>query len=371
MPKEIRLFDLYFLSFAGITQFRFKGSSRSIGNSQASPPPGYFKYTSRNNECQGGGDTATKSPKGGFQTLPCKMLLYVQAHMYKFILTLIFLLCFTPVVYASGAFPVDGLSTTIIGFNGTYTIKDKETLIELARDFGVGYNEISAANSGIDPWVPEKGTEIIIPTRWLLPDIVDNGIVINIAEMRLYYFFSAMGNRYVKTFPIGIGTEGADTPIGSYSITAKVKDPVWRIPKSIRAEYPDMPDFVPPGPDNPLGRYWLQLSDGYGIHGTNRPLGIGRKVSHGCIRMYPEDIEVLFRFVERGEKVKIVNEPVKTGIYNGRVYVEIHRSHWSDEELLQIAMEKLSRKPLIDKINMPSLLQEIKSASGLPAVISN
>ena len=291
--------------------------------------------------------------------------------MRKIFIIIILLLLTSPYVYASGAFPIDNPSMTIIGFTDTYTIQDSETLIEIARDYDIGYNEITAANNGIDPWIPKKDTEIVIPTRWLLPDILDNGIIINLAEMRLYYFFSAMGSKYVKTFPIGIGTDGSDTPVGTYKITAKVKDPVWRIPRSIRSEYPDLPDFVPQGPDNPLGKYWLQLSDGYGIHGTNRPFGMGRRVSHGCIRLYPEDIKVLFKFVRQGAKVKIVDEPVKTAVYNGHVYVEIHRSDRNDEKLLQIAMDKLSRKPLKNKINMESLLQEIKSASGLPAVISN
>jgi L,D-transpeptidase ErfK/SrfK len=291
--------------------------------------------------------------------------------MQKFTFILITLFLLSPAVYASGAFPVNDPSMTIIGFNEIYTIKDKETLIELAREYDVGYDEIVSANNGVDPWTPKEGTEIVIPTRWILPEILDDGIVINLAEMRLYYFFSSMGNKYVKTFPIGIGTEGFDTPLGTYKITAKVKDPVWRIPSSFRDEYPHLPDFVPPGPDNPLGRYWLQLSKGYGMHGTNRPFGIGRRVSHGCIRLYPEDIKVLFSFAKRGATVKIVNEPVKIGAYNNRVYVEIHRSGKEDEELLRIAKEKLSRKPLKDKINMRSLMQEIKNASGLPTVISN
>jgi L,D-transpeptidase ErfK/SrfK len=291
--------------------------------------------------------------------------------MQKTFIIIILLLFISPAVYASGAFPINDPSMTIIGFKDTYTIKDSETLIEIARGYDIGYNELIAANNGIDPWIPKKGAEIVIPTRWLLPDMLDNGILINLAEMRLYYSFYVRGKKYLKTFPIGIGTNGFDTPIGTYKVTVKVKDPVWRIPGSIRDEYPDMPDYVPPGPDNPLGKYWLQLSDGYGIHGTNRPFGIGRRVSHGCIRLYPEDIKVLFKSARLGTKVKIVDEPVKTGIYNGKIYVEIHRSGRNDEELLQIAMDKLSRKPLKDKVNMRSLLQEIKSASGLPAVISN
>ncbi len=283
---------------------------------------------------------------------------------------MIALLFISPTVYASGSFPINDPSITIIGFNEIHTIQDRDTLIELARDYDIGYNEITAANNGVDPWIPKTSTEIVIPTRWLLPDSLDNGIVINVAEMRLYYFFSTVDSKYVKTYPIGIGTEGFDTPVGMYNITATVRNPIWHIPRAIKSEYPDLPDDVPPGEDNPLGGYWLQLTDGYGIHGTNRPFGIGRRVSHGCIRLYPEDIKVFFTLVKLGTKVKIVDEPIKMGIYNDQVYVEIHRSGKNNEELLQIAMEKLSKKPLEYKINMPSLLQEIKNASGLPAVIS-
>lgn len=291
--------------------------------------------------------------------------------MKKLIFSLIALFIIAPDFPASGAFPISDPSITIIGFNESYTIKNEETLIELARDYDIGYNEIVAANNGIDPWIPKKGTKIVIPTRWLLPEGMDEGILINLAEMRLYYYYSSNDNNYVKTFPVGIGKEGFDTPTGIYNITSKVEGPIWRIPDSIRPEYPDLPDYVPQGPDNPLGKYWMELGNGYGIHGTNSPFGIGRKVTHGCIRLYPEDIEVLFKFVRYGANVKIVDEPVKTGIFNDQVYVEIHRSGKSDEELLQIAMDKLSRKPLKDKINMQALLQEIKNATGLPAVISN
>jgi L,D-transpeptidase ErfK/SrfK len=146
---------------------------------------------------------------------------------------------------------------------------------------------------------------------------------------------------------------------------------VWRVPENIREENPELPAFVPPGDENPLGKYWLQLSvNGYGIHGTNRPYGIGREVSHGCIRLYPEDIEMLATFVEPGIPVKIINEPVKAGRYNNKVYIEVHRSGEEDRELMNHAVKKLSRKRLLKDIDTPLLIHAVKSATGLPAVIS-
>lgn len=275
-----------------------------------------------------------------------------------------------PRLFASGAFPIDE-NTLVIGANETYTIKNKETLIELAREYDVGYDEIVAANSDIDPWVPDKGAKIVIPGTWLLPETRDDGIVINLAELRLYYFFSIDENKYVKTFPLGIGRQGFNTPTGDYKITGKVKDPVWRVPESIRAEDPERPEFVPPGPENPLGGYWLHLSiKGYGIHGTNRPYGIGRRVSHGCIRLYPEDIEILFSIAKPGTPVKIIDEPVKTGAQNNMVYIEVHSSEREEPELMVTAVKELSRKRLLQDTDTALLIESVKSATGLPAVIS-
>lgn len=283
----------------------------------------------------------------------------------------VFLLLIMSNLYASGAFPVDNGNSTIIGVNTSYTIKDKESLIELARTYNIGYNEITLANSRIDPWVPKKGSRIVLPTSWILPDTLDDGIIINLAEMRLYYFTSMKGQKYISTYPIGIGRQGFGTPTGTYTITAMVKDPVWRIPESFRDEHPELPDFVPPGPDNPLGGYWLQLSlKGYGIHGTNRPYGIGRRVSHGCIRLYPEDIELLFKLIKPGTAVKIIDEPIKVGTYKNKVYIEVHPSEIEEPELMKLAVKKLSGKRLLINIDTPSLIHAIKNATGFPAVIS-
>ena len=274
-------------------------------------------------------------------------------------------------LYASGAFPLEDPATVLIGSNMTYSIRDKETLIILARAYDVGYDEITGANNHVDPWTPIKGTRILVPTSWLLPEVLEKGVLINLAEKRLYYFFAFDGHRYVSTYPIGIGRQGFNTPTGTYTITLKIKDPIWRVPEDIRKEKPELPAYVPPGEDNPLGRYWLQLSvNGYGIHGTNKPYGIGREVSHGCIRLYPEDIEILSKFVKPGTTVKIVNDPVKAGIHNNKVYLEVHRSDRTESELMSLAVMKLSGKRLLEHVDTPLMIGVIKSATGLPAVIS-
>ena len=272
---------------------------------------------------------------------------------------------------ASGAFPIYDENTSLIGKSSGLVLKNNETLIELAREYDVGYNEIIEANKDIDPWVPGKNSSIVLPTSWLLPEMLEKGILINLAELRLYYFFSVQESRYVKTYPLGIGRQGFNTPTGNYRITFKTKDPVWKVPEASRLANPELPLYIPPGPDNPLGEFWLQLSiDTYGIHGTNRPYGIGRNVSQGCIRLYPEDIEDLYGYVKPGTVVKIIDEPVKVGRDKDNVFIEVHRADRSESEIIKLAIEKLNRKHLLKDVDTVLLIRSIKSATGLPALIS-
>ncbi len=291
--------------------------------------------------------------------------------MYQLIIILLCLLSYPASTAASGAFPLDHENTSIIGTHSSLTLNKDETLIELARIYNTGYNEIVDANKNIDPWIPGKGTRVVLPTSWLLPDMIDNGIIINLAELRLYYFFTIQKSRYVKTYPIGTGRQGFNTPVGDYKITFKIKDPVWKVPETSRKENPELPLYVKPGPDNPLGGYWLQLSiDTYGIHGTNRPYGIGRNVSQGCIRLYPEDIKDLYSYVKPGTVVKIIDEPVKVGMHKDSVYIEVHTSDLTESEIVQLAINKLNRKHLLKDVDTALLINSIKSATGLPALVS-
>ncbi len=269
----------------------------------------------------------------------------------------------------AGVLPADAASYRIegdiIGTIHVEVVKEDDSLIEMARRFDVGYNGISAANEGVDPFVPETGVTVLVPTQWILPDVpVRRGIVINVAEMRLYSFHPR-AREMVETFPVGIGDEGWDTPTGRYRIIEKIVNPAWHVPASIRAQKPELPAVVPPGPDNPLGTHALRLSIGAVlIHGTYRPYGIGRRVSHGCIHLYPEDIVQLYQRVKTGTSVQIVNQPVKIGIRNGRVFAEAHRD--DREEALRI----LKKKKLTARVSMEKLHVVLKQKRGLPEDIS-
>jgi len=187
---------------------------------------------------------------------------------------------------------------TIIGRQWSYLVKTDESLPEIARRYDLGYGAITAANPGVDPFIPRPGLRIVLPTEWILPDApIRNGIVVNIAEMRLFVF-SQDRPEIVTTFPIGIGDQGKETPVGTFTVIEKTRNPAWYVPESIRKEQPDLPAVVPPGPDNPMGSHALRLSKrNVLIHGTNRPWGIGARVSHGCIRLYQEDIAQLFGMI--------------------------------------------------------------------------
>ena len=210
---------------------------------------------------------------------------------------------------------------TVVGCIRHHTIAPKETILDIARSFGLGFNEIQLLYPEMDPWIPDSGRRIDIPTRWILPPTQHHGVVINLPELRLYHFLPKIG--MVTTYPIGIGNLGWETPVATGKIADRKVNPVWVVPESLRPKYGII--SVPPGPNNPLGKYWVGLSlDGYGIHGTNIPWGIGRLVSHGCIRLYPEHIALFFEEVCVGTPFEIIYEPVKIGVQDGNIFIEVH-----------------------------------------------
>lgn len=253
---------------------------------------------------------------------------------------------------------------------------DDEILTYKAIDYDIGYNELVDANPEIDPWYPGKGKKALIPTFWVLPEYPEDIlkrhgqlIVINLAEMRLFYIKEKDHKKIVLTFPIGIGSEGFDTPTGVFTIIEKKENPTWIVPKSIREKDPTLPERVPPGPDNPLGEYALRLSNpSYLIHGTNKPLGIGRRVSHGCIRLYPEDIKVLYNLTKVGTPVYITYQPVKIGKKAGRYYLEYHRGYKKLNPLQEaIGIFRSKKLPFPDTA---LLYKAIRQSRGVPVELS-
>ncbi|GFO70393.1 hypothetical protein GMLC_39720 [Geomonas limicola] len=250
------------------------------------------------------------------------------------------------------------------GSLGSTTTAVDDSLLEIARAHDLGYNEITAANPEVDPFLPDPGTRVTLPTAWLLPEVSgDPGIVVNIADLRLYHF-PKHRNKAVSTYPIGIGDEGWDTPLGSYRIIEKIEHPAWHVPASIRAQKPELPAVVLPGPDNPLGSHALRLSlESVLIHGTDRPFGIGMRVSHGCIHLYPEDIVKLYGSVPVGTRVTIVNQPVKASLVGNRVLVEAHETEGKNLE--QEAWQLLEKKGLAGKVDPGKLEAVLQSHAGI------
>jgi L,D-transpeptidase ErfK/SrfK len=238
-------------------------------------------------------------------------------------------LILTPVICQAEVYEVADSSRDLIGVPQRVASNFDDTFIEIGRSYNLGYEELRSANPSVDPWLPGEGTEIILPTSFILPAGSRQGIVVNIAEYRIYYFFTQGDKRYVATLPASIGRMDWATPLGVTGIVAKARRPTWYPPQSVRDEYAaegrELASIVPPGPDNPLGEYALRLGlAGYLIHGTNKPAGVGMRVTHGCIRLYPEDIEWLYSQATLQTRVTIVNQPVKFGWRGDDLYIEVH-----------------------------------------------
>jgi L,D-transpeptidase ErfK/SrfK len=239
------------------------------------------------------------------------------------------------------------------GESQTYRVRGKSTLLDVARHYDFGYVEVVAANPGVDPWLPGGGTRVVLPSLHLPPSGEREGLIINLADMRLYYFVD--GER-MRSYPIGIGREGLSTPLGHTTIVRKVTNPTWRPTARMRRDDPSLPAEVPAGPDNPMGTRALYLGfTPYAIHGTNRPFAVGRRVSSGCLRLYTPDIEDLYDRVTVGTKVAIVDEPVKLAWIRGELFMEAHPTQ-------QQALALEAGKPIASQMTA-AIVARVKAAA--------
>lgn len=247
-------------------------------------------------------------------------------------------LCVAPVATAL-EFPLPPTGEDVVGKVQVIQARYEDTFADLGKAHDLGYLEMVAANPGVDAWLPGEGTEVILPTRYILPPGPREGVVINLAEYRLYYF--PKDKPVVYTYPLGIGREGWDSPVSNTTIAVKTPNPGWTPPQSILREAEQagspLPSYVPPGPDNPLGPYKLTLGlPGYLIHGSNKKFGIGMRVSHGCFRMLNHNVLELADLVPVGTKVRIIDEPYKFGFSNGKLYLEAHQPLKDSEENISV-----------------------------------
>ena len=299
-----------------------------------------------------------------------------------FCVLLCFLFANVPTLWAT-IYPMPPVGVDLIGDTQIVQARAEDTLLDIARRYDLGQDEILLANPKVDRWLPGEGTEVVLPSRFILPRAERKGLVLNVPEMRLYYFYSSGLEKEptVASYPVSIGRMDWNTPLGMAKVARKDRDPSWYPPESLKLEAiakgDPLPDVVPPGPDNPLGRYAMRLSiPGYLIHSTNKPFGVGMRVTHGCVRMYPEDIEELFPRVPVQTMVQIVNQPIKLGWQNKTLFLEVHPVLDEDLEKKQ-DLQCTAYKMILDEIENKDAILDIKNIkkalqekSGIPVPIT-
>lgn len=295
-------------------------------------------------------------------------------HMFKkFVLT-------TAMVFCVSA-PAMAFDKDYVGKMEMYRANYEDTLVHLARKHNLGFVEMRAANPTLDPWIPGDGARVILPKQSLLPDAPRSGIVINLPEMKLYFYKTPGAEPLV--YPISPGREGLYTPVGTTSIVSKRENPTWTPTPRMLKEDPTLKPYYPPGPDNPLGTHAMYLGwDQYRIHGTNKPYAIGRLASSGCIRMYPEHIKALYPMVPTGTKVTVVDQPVKVGWIDDKMYVEVSPTmeqsskveQLGDFKSYEITKEDMSRitskaGAFADRIDWESVRKAVREHRGYPVAV--
>ena len=268
----------------------------------------------------------------------------------------------------------------MIGDTRYHVTEPEDTLLDLARWNGLGFTEMIAANRKVDPWVPGEGARLVVPTAHILPQAPREGVVINLADQRLYVFDPDSAS--VESAPIGIGRSAWNTPKGRTKVVRKRANPTWYVPKSTREENPELPAVVPPGPDNPLGHLAIYLGwPSYLLHGTNRPDGVGRRVSHGCVRLYPEDISRLYHQVQIGTPVTVVDEEVKIAWLEDNLMLEVHPSQSQADTLEAEGTFRPELPPKFeyllldaagvhsDRLDWPTIRRALRARTGVPVAI--
>ena len=306
-------------------------------------------------------------------------------HNHLTLLTLVLTAIFLSRAASAATFEMPLPEFDIIGAIHVVEAQHEDTLLDIARRYDIGQEQITRANPDVDRWLPGDGTPVIIPTRYILPAAPREGLVLNVPEMRLYYYPKPKPGEVpvVKTFPVGIGRQDWGTPLGLTKVVGKKKDPTWTPPASIRKEHEEngdpLPAVVPAGPNNPLGQYAMRLGIGGGsylIHGTNKAFGVGMRASHGCIRMMPEDIEYLFGQIEVGTPVRIVSETAKVGWFGGKLYLEVHEPLEEDRigraSLLNNALRLIddAQASRLVELDAEAISRALTERTGMPVAIS-
>ena len=284
----------------------------------------------------------------------------------------------------SSVYPLPADGSTVVGEDTRMRTVYEDTLPDLAHRFSLGYYEIIRANPDVDVWLPGAGKDLVLPGRRILPAGPHEGLVVNLPEHRLYYYPTPKGHEQpvVITYPVSIGKMDWRTPLGETRVIAKIRHPAWYPPETIRKEHAEngdpLPKMVGPGPDNPLGDFALRLAAGHGeymIHGTNNPTAVGMAVTHGCIRMYPEDVAALFSLIPVGTKVRLINEPVKVAWVDGQLLLEAHPPVDAEGQSLEPDLQVLSQ--MLDQalgsstaaIHWDLARATLQAASGIPTLV--
>ncbi len=309
----------------------------------------------------------------------------MKRHSLPRLLALALVAGFAALPVTATVYDYDEAASGLFGREERVITRYEDTLYEIARRFSLGSEEVVRVNPGLDPWLPGANKPIVIPGQRILPPGPREGIVVNLPEHRLYYFpKTAPGQpRKVYTYPVSIGKMDWHTPLGRTTIVNKRERPTWTPPESVRREHiargePPLPAVVPAGPNNPLGLHAMRLGipgGAYLIHGTNNPIAVGMAVTHGCIRMYPEDIAELFPMVPVGTPVHLVNEPVKVAWVGGQLVLEAHPPVNAEGQSVEpdlAVFEGLLDTALGENtvaIHWDLARQELGKAQGMPVVV--